>query len=49
MSKRFSLDSSEIRNLIVHGEPIEKVDREIDEALQKVTAKISEVIQNRNL
>ena len=40
---------NKIRNLIVHGEPIEKVDREIDEALQKVTAKISEVIQNRNL
>ena len=26
---------NKIRNLIVHGEPIEKVDRKVDETLQK--------------
>lgn len=33
---------NKIRNLIVHGEPIDKVDRKIDENLQKITAKVLE-------
>ena len=34
-----------IRNLIVHGELIEKVDRKIDEALQEITKKVLEATQ----
>ena len=31
---------SKIRNLIVHGEPIEKVNRQIDETLVNITNKV---------
>ena len=32
---------NKIRNLIVHGEPIDKVDRRIDETLQEITNKVA--------
>lgn len=32
---------SKVRNLIVHGEPIEKVDRKLDEELRRITGKLS--------
>ena len=38
---------NKIRNLIVHGEPIEKVDRKIDETLQEITNKVIEATQRR--
>lgn len=38
---------NKIRNLIVHGEPIEKVDRKVDETLQEITKKVSEVTQEQ--
>ena len=38
---------NKIRNLIVHGEPIEKVDRKIDETLQEITNKIIEATEGR--
>ena len=38
---------NKIRNLIVHGEPIEKVDRKIDDTLQEITNKVIEATQER--
>ena len=38
---------NKIRNLIVHGEPIEKVDRKIDDTLQEITNKVIEATQGR--
>ena len=38
---------NKIRNLIVHGEPIEKVDRKIDETLQEITNKVIAATQGR--
>ena len=38
---------NKIRNLIVHGEPIEKVDRGIDDTLQEITNKVIEATQGR--
>lgn len=32
---------SKVRNLIVHGEPIEKVDRKLDDELRRITNKIN--------
>lgn len=38
---------NKIRNLIIHGEPIEKVDRKIDNKLQEITNKIIEAVPRR--
>ena len=38
---------NKIRNLIVHGEPIDKVDRKIDDTLQEITNKVIEATQER--
>ena len=38
---------NKIRNLIVHGEPIDKVDRKFDDTLQEITNKVTEAIQGR--
>ena len=38
---------NKIRNLIVHGEPIEKVDRKFDDTLQEITNKVTEATQGR--
>ena len=38
---------NKIRNLIVHGEPIERVDRKIDDTLQEITNKVIEATQGR--
>ena len=37
---RMMSEISKIRNLMVHGEPIEKVDRKLDDELQRITNKI---------
>lgn len=37
---RIMSEISKVRNLMVHGEPIEKVDRYLDEELQRITKKI---------
>jgi len=36
---------SKIRNLIVHGEPIEKVNRQIDDTLVNITNKVLDATQ----
>ena len=36
---------SKIRNLIVHGEPIEKVNRQIDDTLVNITKKVLDATQ----
>lgn len=38
---------NKIRNLIVHGEPIDKVDRKFDDTLQEITNKVIEATQGR--
>lgn len=38
---RMMQEISKVRNLMVHGEPIEKVDRLFDEELQRITNKIN--------
>ena len=38
---------NKIRNLIVHGEPIDKVDRKFDDTLQEITNKVSDAMQGR--
>ena len=38
---RMMSEISKVRNLMVHGEPIEKVDRKLDDELQRITNKIS--------
>lgn len=40
---------NKIRNLIVHGEPIEKVDRKIDDTLQEITNKVIEATQGKRV
>ena len=37
---RMMSEISKVRNLMVHGEPIEKVDRKLDDELQRITNKI---------
>lgn len=39
---------SKIRNLIVHGEPIEKVNKQIDDTLQNITNKVLNATQKGN-
>lgn len=38
---------NKIRNLIVHGEPIERIDRKFDETLQEITNKVIAEIQGK--